>query len=66
MLESIAAAKARWAGNNAVEKGFPVVMESLVNYLPDSAAPACPAGGHYSVNRIGSPPVCSVEGHSIP
>jgi hypothetical protein len=65
-LEGIAAAKARWATDNAAEKGLPVVMESLFNYLPDHTAPACPAGGHYSVNRIGAPPVCSVEGHTIP
>jgi hypothetical protein len=65
-LEAIAAAKARWAADNAAEKGFPVVMERLINYLPPHSAPVCPAGGHYSVNRIGAPPVCSVEGHSIP
>jgi hypothetical protein len=65
-LEQIASAKAHWAEDNAAEKGLPVTMEKLVDYLPAQAVPICPAGGHYSVNRVGAAPGCSVGGHSIP
>jgi hypothetical protein len=65
-LEQIASAKVRWAEVNAAEKGLPVVIESLIDYFPEHIVPVCPAGGHYSVNRIGATPGCSVGGHSIP
>ncbi len=65
-LEHLASAKVRWAQDNAAEKGLPVVMDNLIPYLPQRAVPVCPAGGHYSVNRIGAAPGCSIEGHSIP
>ncbi len=65
-LELIAVAKERWASDNAAEKGLPVTMDNLMDYVPEHVLPVCPAGGHYSVNRIGAAPVCSVGGHSIP
>lgn len=65
-LEQIASAKKRWASDNAAERGLPVVLESLMDYLPGKAAPVCPSGGHYSVNRLGAPPACSIEGHAVP
>ncbi len=65
-LELLASAKARWAEDNAAEKGLPVLMENLAPYLPEHTVPVCPDGGHYSVNRIGAAPGCSIEGHSIP
>jgi hypothetical protein len=65
-LEQIALAKVRWAKDKEAEKGLPVVMETLIDYLPERAIPVCPAGGHYSVNRTGAAPGCSIEGHSIP
>jgi hypothetical protein len=65
-LEQIASAKVQWAKDNTAEKGLPVLMENLVDYLPQQSNPICPAGGHYSVNRIGASPACSIEGHSIP
>lgn len=65
-LEQIASAKARWASENAAENGLPVTMDKLLDYFPEHTIPVCPAGGHYSVNRIGAAPVCSIEGHAIP
>jgi hypothetical protein len=65
-LEQIALAKTRWAQDNAAEQGLPVVMDNLADYLPGHTVPVCPDGGHYSVNRIGAAPGCSIEGHSIP
>ncbi|HSU54952.1 MAG TPA: hypothetical protein VLT36_12915 [Candidatus Dormibacteraeota bacterium] len=65
-LEAIAAAKSKWAADNGAEAGLPVTMENLAGYLPEKPTPICPSGGHYSVNRTGAAPGCSVEGHAIP
>jgi hypothetical protein len=46
-------------------KGETVTMEDLAPFFPNGI-PVCPDGGHYSVNRVGSPPSCSISGHSIP
>jgi hypothetical protein len=64
-LRKIGEAKQRWAA--AHEDQPPrVLLEELMDYLPEKAIPNCPGGGHYSVNRLCSAPSCSVAGHSIP
>jgi hypothetical protein len=65
-LQQIDLAKRQWAAENKLEKGSLMMLDDLANYFPDGVIPACPAGGHYSINRIGSPPACSLNGHSIP
>jgi len=65
-LEAIALAKEHWATSNSAEKGLPITIEILVDYFPERTIPVCPSGGHYSVNRTGAAPACSVEGHAIP
>lgn len=65
-LEQIAAAKAKWMTANDAENGFPVRMEDLIPYLPDHKIPVCPDAGHYSVNRTGAAPACSIPGHAVP
>jgi hypothetical protein len=64
-LRWLSLAKAQWAATHSDEAPR-VMLEELTAYLPDGLIPQCPAGGHYSVNRIGSPPVCSVLGHAVP
>ena len=64
-LEQINAAKEQWAARNSAEKGLPVTMDDLLEFLPGRAVPVCPSGGHYYVNRIGAAPVCTVSGHTI-
>ena len=64
-LGRINAAKEQWAARNAAEKGLPVTMDDLLDFLPGRAVPVCPSGGHYYVNRIGAAPVCTVAGHTI-
>ncbi|MDB6016383.1 MAG: hypothetical protein JWR19_872 [Pedosphaera sp.] len=65
-LELIDAAKKQWAEKNGSQKGDPIIMDDLAGYFPGGMIPVCPAGGHCSINRIGSPPACSLNGHSIP
>ncbi len=64
-LELIDAAKKQWAQQNASQKGDRLTSEVLASFFPNGL-PTCPDGGHYSVNRIGAPPVCSISGHAVP
>jgi hypothetical protein len=65
-LEQIDLAKRQWAEENKLEGGSLMMLDDLAGYFPGGVIPVCPAGGHYSINRIGSPPACSLNGHSIP
>jgi hypothetical protein len=58
-------AKRQWATEKDLLKGETVTMDALASYFTNGL-PSCPEGGHYSVNRIGAPPGCSLPGHSIP
>lgn len=64
-LELIDAAKKQWAEQNGLEKGERVTTDVLAAFFPNGM-PTCPDGGHYSFNRIGAPPGCSISGHAIP
>ena len=63
-LELIDAAKKQWAAQNGMEKGDLVTLDALSAFFPEGI-PVCPDGGHYTLNRVGTPPVCSMPGHSI-
>ena len=63
-LELIDAAKKQWVEQNGSEKGDRVSTDVLAPFFANGF-PTCPDGGHYSVNRVGAPPVCSIPGHSI-
>ena len=64
-LELIDAAKKQWAEQHGLQKGERVPADVLASLFPNGL-PTCPDGGHYSVNRIGAPPVCSITGHTVP
>ncbi|MEY2427927.1 MAG: hypothetical protein QOJ40_812 [Verrucomicrobiota bacterium] len=64
-LELIDAAKRQWAEQHGAEKGERVTTDVLAAFFPNGF-PNCPDGGHYSVNRIGAPPGCSISGHAVP
>src|SRR5207244_3336039 len=60
-LKLIDAAKKQWVEQNGLQKGERVTTDVLAPFFPNGF-PACPDGGHYSVNRIGAPPACSLTG----
>jgi hypothetical protein len=64
-LKLIDAAKKQCTQQNGLQTGEPITTDVLAPLLPNGF-PSCPDGGHYSVNRVGSPPACSISGHSIP
>jgi prepilin-type N-terminal cleavage/methylation domain-containing protein len=64
-LAKIDMAKEEWAMAADEGEGSPCTMSDLVpTYL--RATPTCPAGGTYTVNAVGTDPVCSLGGdHSL-
>ena len=63
-LKQIDSAKEQWAMDNRVSSGGAApVMTTLVGsagYI--KSTPACPSSGTYTINAVGTNPVCSVGG----
>ncbi|MFI5386801.1 MAG: competence type IV pilus major pilin ComGC [Fimbriimonadales bacterium] len=61
-LKQIDSAKEQWAMDNKAEAGAAVQMSDIVGvYMRTVAAgPSCPSGGAYTVNPVGTDPVCSL------
>jgi hypothetical protein len=65
-LRSIQAAKEQWAlENSKPATAFPRPAD-LQPYLKDNALPACPAGGSYTLNPVGTVAACNIPGHAVP
>ena len=67
-LRKISAAKQQWALDNHKPANTLLRAVDLAPYLglPPDTLPACPAGGVYTLNLVGIPPVCSIPGHALP
>ena len=63
-LRLIDAAKEQSALANNLDDGDAVA--DVVNYMKGGAMPICPANGAYTVNAVGTPPVCNVAGRVLP
>lgn len=65
-LKQIDSAKEQWAMDNKKDAGATVAMTNLVGAtLYIKATPACPSGGTYTVNNVGTNPTCSSSGHTL-
>jgi len=66
-LRQIDAAKQTWAlENKSATNNTPTVQE-LTGYLKtDPGVFRCPAGGTYTINKVGEPPTCSIQKHQLP
>jgi hypothetical protein len=65
-LRVIDGAKDQWALENKKPSGVIPRPADLQPYLKDNAIPACPANGFYTLNPVGSAPLCNIPGHAIP
>ena len=65
-LRQIDGAKEQWALSNQKPAGTLVSQQDLEPYFPNRAFPTCPAGGVYTLNQIGLPPICNIAGHVLP
>ncbi len=64
-LKQVDAAKEQWAMDNRKNTGdTPVWGDLTPTYV--RTQPVCPAGGTYTINAIGTLPVCNQAGHVLP
>lgn len=66
-LKQVDSAKEQWAMDNKKDAGATVAMTDLTGstlYLKSD--PACPSGGTYTVNVVGTNPACSTANHVLP
>lgn len=65
-LRQVVAAKQQWALENRKTAQDQPTAQDLAPYFRNNAAPICPAGGAYTLNRVAETPVCSIAGHALP
>ena len=68
-LRQIDAAKQEWALEKGKANGTPVTEDDIKPYLKLDASgniPKCPAGGKYTIGKVGELPTCSIPGHALP
>lgn len=65
-LRRIDGAKQVWELQNRKDTNSTPTMEDLIPFLKGNTAPLrCPAGGTYTINKIGEPPTCSIPSHEL-
>jgi hypothetical protein len=57
--------KAQWALDHHAKVNDIVTMGDVVPYFPNGI-PKCPAGGTYTIGKVGEPPTCSLGTNVIP
>lgn len=66
-LRRIDGAKQVWAFQNHKDTNSTPTMQDLNPFLKGNVTSLrCPAGGTYSINKIGDTPTCSISSHWIP
>lgn len=65
-LRQLDGAKQQWALENRKADGDVPSAQDIALYLKDQVLPACPAGGSYTLNGLGTAPTCSIAGHVLP
>jgi hypothetical protein len=68
-LRQIDAAKNEFALEKGKKNGDPVTEADIKPYIKLDASgnlPKCPAGGKYTIGKVGELPTCSIPGHALP
>ena len=65
-LRQIDGAKQLWGLEHQKPAGALLTAADIMPYLKSNALPVCPAGGVYTLNPVGIPPICSIPGHALP
>jgi hypothetical protein len=65
-LRQIDGAKEQWALEQRKAAGTLVATTDIAPYLRGNAIPVCPAGGVYTLNPVGTAPLCTVPSHTLP
>ena len=64
-LRQLDGAKEQWALESRRNAGDAVEVADISPYLVWKSLPTCPAGGLYSLGKIGEFPTCSENGHAL-
>ncbi len=64
-LRMIEGAKEQWALENRKAVGTAVTAQDLQPYLRNNTPLACPLGGVYTLNPVGTLATCNIAGHAI-
>ena len=64
-LRQIDGAKEQWAMAMRKVDGDPADVRGISQYIKGGKIPVCPQGGTYTINPIGTLPVCSIPGHQM-
>jgi competence protein ComGC len=65
-LRRIEGAKEVWALQNNKDTNSTPTMQELTPFLKGNVTRLhCPAGGAYSINKVGVPPTCSISSHDL-
>ena len=65
-LRQIDAAKNQWALEKGKSNGTACTEADIKPYLTGGGLPKCPAGGKYTIGKVGEIPTCSIAGHALP
>jgi outer membrane lipoprotein-sorting protein len=65
-LRQIDAAKNEFALEKGKKNGDPVTATDIAPYIMGGVLPKCPAGGTYTIGKVGEKPTCSIPGHELP
>ena len=68
-LRQIDAAKQQWVLEKGKKNGDVVTEADIKLYIKLDAngdLPKCPAGGKYTIGKVGEAPTCSIPGHALP
>ena len=63
-LQQIDGAKERWALEMRKGPGDAIVESEINDYIK-GGQPECPAGGEYRYGALGTPPSCTIPGHTL-
>jgi len=64
-LRRIDGAKEVWALQYNKDTNSTPTMQDLTPFLKGNITLQCPAGGTYSIHRVGLPPTCSISSHDL-
>jgi hypothetical protein len=64
-LRLIEGAKQQWSIDRQKPPGALLTAADLSPYLKTNVLPLCPAGGVYTLNPVGIPPLCNIPGHAL-
>jgi hypothetical protein len=64
-MRRIEGAKEVWALENNKDTNSTPTMQDLTPFLKGVSTLRCPAGGTYSINKVGVPPTCTIPSHDL-